>query len=300
MANFVEPMQGYVKPKRGGGLFGNKSPMFDMRLLDHSIYNVAGDQPMETPVQSGPVPRAGMFGAGKAAALGYPAPRIDGEASTFAGVEPSAPKERKNNTLRDIASILGPALLGLSNPALGLQATEMINRQRREGADRLRAQREKQMQTQREDEWKYRERDWQVEDRDVKANTPQYFMSGRDRVMFDPSTGDSATVYDGVDDFDNYASALGLEPGTDEYETAVTDYVLRGHGPTALGLDKSLDDYRTRNRIKVRGLPTYRDAHPRPPAARGGARKPPAVTATNPKTGETVTLNSRGQWVPVK
>ena len=176
----------------------------------------------------------------------------------------------------------------------------MINRQRREGADRLRAQREKQMQLDREDEWKFRERDWQVEDRDAKNNMPQYFMSGRDRVMFDPSSGNSETVFDGPEDFEKYAQTMGYEPGSDDYEQAVTDYVLRGHGPTALGYDKDLDDYKTRNRVKVRSLPTYQQANPRPRIPAPPRKAAPAVTATNPKTGETVRLNSRGQWVPAK
>ncbi len=247
-----------------------------------------------------PQQRTGLMGSRKAAALGYPAPRIDGEAGPFAGVMPSDPEAPKKNTLRDIASILGPALLGFGNPALGLQASEMINRQRREGADRQRAQREKQEQWQREDDWKYLQRDWQVEDRDAKNKAPQYFMSGRDRVMFDPSTGSSETVFDGIDDFDNYAQSLGLEPGSDEYETAVTDYVLRGHGPTALGYDKNLDDYKTRNRIKVRGVPTYQQANPRPRAASSPRKAAPPVTAINPKTGEKLMVDSRGNWVPFK
>ena len=133
-------------------------------------------------------------------------------------------------------------------------------------------------------------------------------MSGRDRVRMNPATGQADVVYNGLEDFDEYAVSMGYEPGTDEYETAVTDYVLRGNGPTALGIDKQLDDYRTNNnqrlddyrtvnRAKVRAQPTYRDSNPRPAAPRTARKAAPAVTATNQKTGETITVNSRGQWV---
>lgn len=301
MTDFAEPRSGTIATGRRE-LFGNQGfdPLarrpWDTPGIGDGMIERMGQMPVQ---QAAPAPRRGLFGSRKAAALGYPAPPIDGSPMVFDGVEPSEPNAPKRNTLKDIASILGPALLGFNNPALGLQAAEMIGRNKREAADRLRMQREKQQQWQREDDWKYLERDWQVEDRDAKTKTPQYFMSGRDRVMFDPSTGNSETVYDGIDDFDNYAKSLGLEPGTDEYETAVTDYVLRGHGPTALGYDKALDDYRTSNRQKVRGTPTYRDKNPRPPRS---LRKPaaPPVIAVNPKTGEKLMVDSRGNWVPVK
>ena len=319
VVSYVEPMQGYVRPK-GRGMFGNASARFGQDGMPPGYMGGTGigdgmierqQMEMNQPPQGmgefpenasmPPQQRTGLMGSRKAAALGYPSPRIDGEAGPFAGVMPSDPEAPpKSNTLRDIASILGPALIGFGNPSAGLQASEMINRQRREGADRLRAQREKQMQLEREDEWKFRERDWQVEDRDAKNNMPQYFMSGRDRVMFDPSSGNSETVFDGPEDFEKYAQTMGYEPGSDDYEQAVTDYVLRGHGPTALGYDKDLDDYKTRNRVKVRSLPTYQQANPRPRIPDAPRKAAPAVTATNPKTGETVRLNSRGQWVPAK
>lgn len=298
MTDFAEPRSGTITAGRRG-LFKNQSfnPLGRRPWDTPGIGDGINELMVEAPIQqAAPPPRRGLFGSRKAAALGYPAPSIDGSPMVFDSVEPSEPDAPKRNTLKDIAALLGPALLGFNNPAAGLQAAEMIGRGKRDEAERQRLQREKQQQWQREDDWKYLERDWQVEDRDAKAKTPQYFMSGRDRVMFDPSTGNSETVYDGIDDFDNYAQSLGLEPGTDEYETAVTDYVLRGHGPTALGYDKALDDYKTGNRQRVRGTPTYRDKNPLPPRS---ARKPaaPAVTARNPKTGETISLNSRGQWV---
>jgi hypothetical protein len=157
----------------------------------------------------------------------------------------------------------------------------------------------------REDEKLQQQRQWQIEDRDWKLNQPDYFMSGRDRVRFNPLTGQSEVVYDGTEDFDQYAATLGLQPGTDEYFTAVQDYVLRGNGPSALGYDKQLDDYRTTNdkrlddyrtsnRVKVRGVPTWRDRNPRP--VRSAAPKRPR--ATNGQ-GQAVEWNGK-EWVAAK
>ena len=116
-------------------------------------------------------------------------------------------------------------------------------------------------------------------------------------VQYDPNSGGVNEVYDGAEDFETYAETQGLEPGTQEYFDAVQDYVLKGDGPAAYERDQGLDDYRTGNRLKIegarqgnreslegirqrnrvttRGLPTYRDANPRP----GGKARP---TATGP------------------
>lgn len=266
-------------------------------------FNLDGTQ--ATPAQRGdmqPAPMqatvgnpSGMIGRSKPQPLPsfFQTPNIDGSPMTFEGVKPSNPKQgagffSKNGAWRDVLGALGDSLSG--NPLY----------------QNMKMQR---MQMEREEAKFQQQRNWQIEDRNWKASQPDYFTVGRDRLKMNPMTGQTEVVYDGPEDFDEYASALGIEPGTDEYETAVTDYVLRGHGPTALGIDKELDDYRTandkgyddyrtRNRVKVRGTPTYRDKNPLPPRQKA-PRKPsaPAVTATNPKTGEVITLNSRGQWV---
>ena len=235
-------------------------------------------------------------------------PAIDGGAMTFDGVTPVNPENGGDAGRRDdppgyrpftktqrIVGIIGDALAGFAGQPP--QFAPMMQQRRKDEQQFRYAGQQRQQQ-----------REWQVEDRNFKANQPEYFMSGRDRVRLNPSTGQADVVYDGLEDFDEYAVSMGYEPGTDEYETAVTDYVLRGNGPTALGIDKQLDDYRTKNnqrlddyrtvnRAKVRAQPTYRDSNPRPAAPRTSRKAAPAVTATNAKTGETITVNSRGQWV---
>lgn len=99
---------------------------------------------------------------------------------------------------------------------------------------------------------------WQYQDfarqneADLGASVP--FTIGRDRVQFNPSTGQSEVLYDGPEDFELYAAELGLEPGSDAYFRAVEDYVLRSSGPSAHARDKELDDYRTGNDVRMENL----------------------------------------------
>lgn len=123
------------------------------------------------------------------------------------------------------------------------------------------------------------DRQWQAEDRDVKLKTPQYFMAGHDRVAFDPSTGQSKVVYDAPEDYQAYASSLGLNPGDDGYDKAVQDYVLRSSGPTALSGKINLEGTRQGNRLQLRSTPTYQQTHPAPSRARTGGGAPRAPTS---------------------
>lgn len=129
----------------------------------------------------------------------------------------------------------------------------------------------------RQDSQRAEDRRWQVEDRDAKLNAPQYFMSGRDRVSFDPVSGESSVIYDGPEDYQNYADTLGLQPGQDGYDRAVQDYVLRSAGPTAVAGKQALEGVRQSNRVALRGMPTYRDTHARPSS--GGGRGPASTRA---------------------
>jgi len=113
-------------------------------------------------------------------------------------------------------------------------------------------------------------------DREHDENKAQYFSGNEDRVKFDPTTGQSTTIYDAPMPAQSYAQGLGYEPNTPEYNRAMEDYTLRGWSGTALGNRMALDDYRTGNRQEVKGAPTYRDLHPRAPAPRSS--RPPTTS----------------------
>ena len=143
----------------------------------------------------------------------------------------------------------------------------------------------------RQDAQRQQDHQWAVEDREWKAKQPRYFASGRNQVEYDPATDMARVIYDGPADFEEYAAALGLEPGTDEYNEAVQDYQLRGNGPTALagrremenlrqGNRVSMEGIRQTNRAALRGLPTYANLHPRPAGGSGGGNRggPPRST----------------------
>lgn len=157
----------------------------------------------------------------------------------------------------------------------------------------------------RQDSQRQEDRRWDMEDTQRKANAPQYFMSGKDRVQYDPATGQANVLYDGPEQFEDYAKALGFEPGTPDYVKAVQDAMLKSSGPTAYGYDKELDDYRTANDIQRKGSPTFLQANPRPAAPRRGSAprtsKPRSSskrpTATGPG-GKRIEWNGSA-WVPV-
>lgn len=88
-------------------------------------------------------------------------------------------------------------------------------------------------------------------DADLKAANP--FTIGRNRLQFDPTTGEVATLYDGAEDAEIYADALGLERGSQEWTQAYEDFVLRGSGPSAHLRDMELDDHRTGNDRSLEG-----------------------------------------------
>ena len=159
---------------------------------------------------------------------------------------------------------------------------------------------------------KWRYDDYQAQrDADLKAANP--FTIGRDRVGYDPATGEARVLYDGGEDFELYAQELGLEEGTPEYFEAVEDYVLRSSGPSAHGRDMELDDYRTANDSRLenqrfgnrqamevlrqgnrRGMVDYRNANPPPSRSRAPAKR----TARDAK-GNVVEWNGKA-WVPAK
>ncbi|WP_327751683.1 hypothetical protein VVT58_01970 [Sphingobium sp. SJ10-10] len=125
----------------------------------------------------------------------------------------------------------------------------------------------------------------------IDASKPDYFTVGRNRVRFDPTSNQSQTIYEAPADFEEYAGVLGLQPGTDEYNEAVQDYVLRANGPTAQegreGLEGlrqdnriSLEGVRQDNRTTLRQMPTYANLHPRPTSGRSGGNAAPRNTGS--------------------
>ncbi len=164
-------------------------------------------------------------------------------------------------------------------------------------------------------------RQWQMEDADRERNKPQYFSGAEDRLMFDPLTGQTSTVYDAPTDAETYAQAFGFDPGSPEYQNALEDYALRAYGPTAtanraslegarLNSRMTLEGLRQRNRVSLEGvrqvnrkslrsLPTYGQANRPSPAP---VKRPQASrsrpTATNPQTGQKIEWNGSA-WVPV-
>lgn len=118
---------------------------------------------------------------------------------------------------------------------------------------------------------------------EYEQSKPQFFMSGEDRVSYNPVSGESQMVYDAPEDFQLYADQMGYEPGTDDYNDAMSDYVLRASGPTAqLGREYleglrqenrlAVEGERQKNRMQLRQTPTWQQANPRQGGGRSGAR----------------------------
>lgn len=234
-----------------------------------------------------PMRRAtGLFGN-----VAGPAPVTSGMAEPD-GTATAQPKGKKGIDWRMIAGIVGDALGGLNGQApLFAQNMWRLRQQQAEHQDRMAQMRE---QTR------------------LKLSEPDYATVNNRRVRIDPATGQADVLYQAPQDFEDYATALGAIPGTDEYVRLVQDYALRGSGPTATenynlredwrqgnrlelegarqGNRRELEGVRFGNRARLRQTPTYGQAHPRPKAA----SKP--TTIRNRATGETMVLRN-GQWV---
>ena len=216
------------------------------------------------------------------------------------------PQHKKRSTLEKIASIVAPMLMGLGGNQAGANAFLANQQSRRDTDGRQRSTALSMI-----ERWKHDDFARQ-NGADLRASAPR--VIGRSMVQYDPNSGGVNEVYDGAEDFETYAETQGLEPGTQEYLDAVQDYVLKGDGPAAYGRDRGLDDYRTGNRLKLegtrqgnreslegirqnnrvttRGLPTYRDTHPRAASGSTGEAVP---TSTGPN-GEKAFFRG-GKWV---
>ncbi len=178
---------------------------------------------------------------------------------------------------QDTVSRIGAALAAFGG---NMAPVQMMAQDRRFQEQAAAAAAARQAQWEREDAQRKEGRTWAVEDRDAQLNAPQYFSTGRDRVMFDPRTGESRVVYDGPEDYQTYASVMGYEPGTDEYTSAAQDFVLRGNGPTSFSNDVRMQDIRQRDRLTLRQTPTFRQAIPAPSRSGGGAPRAPTLAGT--------------------
>lgn len=276
-------------PMKRSGMFGGAKPQGSA---------VPTEQPEWSASAMGVLPAHGLETVGGLPRRGAAQP-YDYEAALAAML----PQKKKRSTLDKIAAVAIPALMGLGGNQAGANAftaNQIAQRNER------RSQKTEAMET----IAKWRHEDWARQNgADLRASAPR--VIGRSMVQYDPQGGTVDELYDGPEDFESYAETMGLEPGTQEYFDAVEDYVLKSDGPTAYEHDKGLDDYRTgnrlriegerqgnreslegvrqRNRVTTRGLPTYRDANPRP----GGKARP---TATGPN-GQRVEWNGSA-WVP--
>jgi hypothetical protein len=111
------------------------------------------------------------------------------------------------------------------------------------------------------------ERNEALEDAERARNAPRYFSGKEDQLSYDPHVRHVSTIYDAPEEYQTYASAMGYQPGTPEYRGALSDYVLRGYGPTAAGVrsdlqqerfagQAGLEGIRQGNRVALRGMPT--------------------------------------------
>ncbi|MBD3761488.1 hypothetical protein, partial [Rhizorhabdus sp.] len=170
----------------------------------------------------------------------------------------------KDGAWRDVAgTLLDGVSMAFGGPGAYWAAKQKLQDQAREDA-----------------RWQKRydvQRQADIEDRDYKARQPDYFSGGTDRLRYDPATGKAEVIYDAPSPAEAYARGLGYEPGTSEYRAAMRDHTLRGWGETALENKRALEDVRQRNRINLKGTPSYSNLNPRPAAAAGGATTPGKV-----------------------
>ena len=98
--------------------------------------------------------------------------------------------------------------------------------------------------------WQYE--DWQRQNEaDLRAANP--FTIGRERLGYNPATGQTEVLYRGRQDAEIYADTMGFERGSEEWNAAAEDFVLRGSGPSAHRRDMEIDDHRTANDRSMEG-----------------------------------------------
>lgn len=294
---------------RSGDVFGgnglSQSAASAKQILDNQMLGSPGDQPpppmpMLAPASTPSAIRPGMAFRGLGARGGTPAPQTyvapDQPVPTgLAGLDSVQPLNLTPPTRiddptsggvndkihpgfleygglgRKIAGVLGDGLLDLA-AANGDPMATMNLRQRAAQQD---AQR--QLAVWQQQEATRRQQD--LEDRNYEDNQkPRYFQSapGTDYNKFDPASGQVTSIYQSPTAAQDYASNFG-NPGSEGYARAMQDFVLKSWSPTAIQGRQTLDDYRTRNRIEVKGAPSFANLHPKPAAPRA----PHAPTTSN-------------------
>jgi len=121
-------------------------------------------------------------------------------------------------------------------------------------------------------------RQQELDDRNYEDNQkPRYFQSapGVDYNRYDPGTNQTTNLYQSPTAAQDYAASFGA-PGTPEYLNALQTFQLKQWSAPALQAKEQLDDYRTGNRIDLKGVPTYANLHPHAPAAR--PQRPPTTS----------------------
>lgn len=158
--------------------------------------------------------------------------------------------------------------------------------------------------------WQYD--DWaRQNEADLRTSAP--YTIGRERLGYNPATGETDVLYRGRQDAEVYADTLGFDRSSEEWNAAVEDYVLKSSGPSAHARDMEIDDYRTGNDRELEqlrygnrvGLENLRQGNRlqlrRTPAARrgggGGSQASGVGTVATDGKGNSVIWNGKA-WVP--
>lgn len=271
----------------------NWQEMVGPETLAAAASSLAGGQ-RQAPLQVDALPpapprrRSGLFGSSASAgmpvsptplsapaqAAGIGAGMQRGAMNMAGALGDAAPPKKGGFDWRMAAGILGDMLGGLNGQAPIFAQNMWKMRQDREQHN----QRMRETQA----EWNYRN------------NQPDYSTVGNRRFSYNPGTGEAKTLFVAPTEAEDYARALGAEPGTPEFDTYMQDYILRHSGPTATDNAMSEEDNRQGNRVDLEGVrqgnrvslegvrqnnrqqlrttPTYRDTHPRPRATSSGGK----------------------------
>jgi len=87
---------------------------------------------------------------------------------------------------------------------------------------------------------------------------PRLIENGVDTIRYDPRTGSTAPVYQGMTQGEQYARSLGKQPGSKDWTGAVQDQQLGANGPTAMDARQGLEGIRQGNRLQLRNVPQAR------------------------------------------